>query len=117
MAMNAAEADKLIETIKGFVDRGRSAQAAVDDAGAGAPVGKKSRGGDPASRADAPVSLAGIPGAGLSVDEFDFLYRRIKERLVEDARVDPVLIHLAASRPELIVQFEPRVVKLNANDG
>jgi hypothetical protein len=49
--------------------------------------------------------------------EFEDLYRRIKARLVDDAKVDPVLMYLVTSRPELVVQFEPRIVKVDAREG
>lgn len=121
--MNAAK-HKLVKELQNAI------KTAVDgffeddgDTGAGAAVAEGARVGAEAPRAATSVPRptllpeGSVPGAGLSVEEFDWLYNAIKERIIADAQIDPVLIHLATSRPELVVQFEPRVVKLNRTDG
>lgn len=51
-----------------------------------------------------------------AVDE-EALYQRFKERFIEEARIDPVLLHLIATRPEIVVEVEPRVVKVDGSSA
>jgi hypothetical protein len=45
------------------------------------------------------------------------MYQRIKRRFIEDAQVDPILLHLMMVQPELVVEVERREIVLNATDG
>lgn len=40
------------------------------------------------------------------------LYAKFKNRFIEDMSIDPVLLHLAATRPEIHIAAEPRVIEL-----
>lgn len=54
------------------------------------------------------------PANGKALD-FDALYVRIKHRLLEEARVDPILLELIMQRPEIVIDVEPRVVQLEGS--
>lgn len=41
------------------------------------------------------------------------LYAKFKNRFIEDMSIDPVLLHLAATRPEIHIAAEPRVIELD----
>jgi hypothetical protein len=46
--------------------------------------------------------------------EFEALYQRIKRRLIDECRVDPILLQLLTkSAPEVEIQIEPRIVRLD----
>lgn len=57
-----------------------------------------------------------IPAAGpvpAAAVDFEILYQKIKRRLVDEARVDPVLLHLLVNAaPELSITVEPRILEL-----
>lgn len=57
-------------------------------------------------------AVALIPTSG---DAFERLYRALKSRLIEDLKVDPILLKLLSVQPEIVVEVEPRVVLLEAN--
>jgi hypothetical protein len=46
---------------------------------------------------------------------FEALYRKIKARLIEDGRVDPMLLQLITAQNEIVVEIEPRVVRLDGS--
>lgn len=47
--------------------------------------------------------------------DFEALYARIKRRLIDEARVDPVLLHLLTKgSPEMVVHIEPRIEEVTA---
>jgi hypothetical protein len=46
-------------------------------------------------------------------DDFEKLYQQIKRRLIDECRVDPILLQLlTSSAPELRIDIEPRVLEL-----
>jgi hypothetical protein len=46
--------------------------------------------------------------------DFEAFYQRIKRRILDECRVDPVLLHiLTTAAPELKIDIEPRVIELN----
>jgi hypothetical protein len=54
------------------------------------------------------------PDAGKPADDFEALYQRIKRRLIDECRVDPILLQLLTkSAPEVEIQIEPRIVRLD----
>lgn len=86
--MNQKEAETLIATIRGLV----TTQAA---------------GGALPATPSAPPAKASLSRA----DE-DELFQRLKARIIEDCRIDPILLQLLVSRPEIVIDVEPRVVTL-----
>jgi hypothetical protein len=56
-------------------------------------------------------AVAGEAGA----QNFEALYQRVKARLLEDLRVDPIFVRLLAAQPEIMLEIEPRRVALDAS--
>lgn len=55
------------------------------------------------------------PNAGSFDDPaIERMYHAFKNRLIDDARIDPILLQLLTTRPELVVEVEPRIVTLDA---
>lgn len=84
--MKAYEADALIKAIRSLIDQERTGDTR-------------------------PASNANPKGAAPSSAAFDeeALYQRFKTRMINDAQLDPVLLHLLTQQPELIVEYERRV--------
>lgn len=109
--MNKKEAETLIETIKGFI---------TDDR---AHLGKGWTPAELPPAAKGPVNNTPLsdrtpaPGGKLSIDtdQLEAIYRAIKNRLIDDLRIDPVLVQLLAARPEIELLIEPRIVQLEAS--
>lgn len=49
----------------------------------------------------------------LDPDTLETLYRAFKNRLIDELRVDPILLQLIAQRPEIILEIEPQVLTLD----
>lgn len=45
--------------------------------------------------------------------DFEVLYQKVKRRLLDDLRVDPLFVKLLATQPEIMVEIEPRVVEMD----
>lgn len=58
------------------------------------------------------ADIAGNGRAKLDAEQLENIYRQFKQRFIDELPQDPVLIHLLASRPEIILELEPRVVNL-----
>lgn len=68
-------------------------------------------------REAARIQAAGIAGkipTEAAVD-FEVLYQKMKRRLLDELKVDPVFVKLLASQPEIMVEIEPRVIEMKAN--
>lgn len=52
-------------------------------------------------------------GVSLTVQQQEDLYQSFRRRFIAEAKTDPVLLHLMATRPEIVLEFEPRVVTLD----
>lgn len=48
----------------------------------------------------------------LSAHQIEDIYQHIKSRLIDECRIDPLLLHLLTQRPEIVVEVEPRVVSI-----
>jgi len=96
--MTHDEAAALIQTIRSFVQD--------------APAKPLGRPGPPPA---APPN--GKPKEYTPQESFDFerIYLAFKARLVDELREDPILLQLIMQRPELVVEFEPRVVTISGN--
>lgn len=46
---------------------------------------------------------------------FEEMYQAIKRRLLDELRVDPIMVRLLSEQPEILVEIEPRVVKLDTS--
>lgn len=42
------------------------------------------------------------------------MYQRFRARFIDDARIDPTLLHLIANQPEIIVEYERTIEKVDA---
>lgn len=65
-----------------------------------------------------PLTPAAASDGGLdrlTGDAFERLYRALKSRLIDDLKVDPILLKLLSVQPEIVVEVEPRIVILEAN--
>lgn len=110
--MNRQEADAIINTIRSFVDGGPVAQKTSIDR---VPLGKGPLpDGKPGPAGDAAGNGPGSGSAGLTNDQIERLYQIFKARFIDDAKVDPVLLHLVTTRPEMILEFERKIVSLDA---
>lgn len=108
--MTAREAEALIATIQRFVD---------------APAGKASAAA-PAATAKAPAkgngqaATAGTTTGGEALRSFpdadeEKLYQKFKNRLIDEAHIDPILLNLIMVRPEIIVDVERRIERLDGD--
>ena len=105
--MKRHEAEKLIDCIQSLVDMPVVGGKRKDD-----------RSVDDPPVAPRPDSSERPPDTGVLVLEdvdFEKLYQRIKARFIEEAKIDPVLLHLIAAQPQVVVEVEPRVVEINAS--
>lgn len=74
-------------------------------------------GGKATTEAIIPIASGNGPTRfSLNADEFERLYLRIKNRFIDDARIDPILLQLLTTRPELVVEVEPRIVTLDTGN-
>lgn len=71
----------------------------------------------PAPASFGPNVESGARGDGrkFTSEETEKLYQLFKARFIDDAKLDPVLLHLIASRPEIVVDIEPKVVELTTS--
>lgn len=68
-----------------------------------------------AATGETAVTVADDPGGPFrhpNADQFEALYTRLKNRLLEDLKVDPVFVRLLAQAPEIEVTIEPNVIEL-----
>lgn len=107
--MNRHEADTLIAAIKGLM----SDKPEVVATG---PTGAKLVRPEPATRAD-DAWLGNKPTheKEWSADFEEKLYQRFKARLIDECRVDPILLELLTNRPEIVIDVEPRVMSLDGS--
>lgn len=109
--MNREEADAIISTIRGFVDKGQAAQRAVDltlaDKKGTLQAGEKLKG--------AAAAVAEVNGAvgSMSADQIERLYQMFKARFIDEAKIDPVLLRLIMVQPEILVEIERNVITLD----
>jgi hypothetical protein len=55
------------------------------------------------------------PNPSAAAVDFEVLYQKIKRRLLDDLKVDPVFVKLLATQPEIMVEIEPRVVEMEGS--
>lgn len=106
--MKRDEFDAIVNTMRRFVEGGQAAQVEANKI-----IEKHTAGGKTPPPAGNGTAAAAI--AGLSPDLQEQLYQSFKNRMIDEARVDPVLLHLLTTRPELVVEVEPRVVELDGD--
>lgn len=135
--MKADEAEKLIATIRGFVDQthvvnpntpsrtndagpfGRQAPVPLPKSGSKSVAGRSDEQTSRVQSSSPDDSDAGIRTASgnghpsLNADQIEKLYQLFKSRFIDDAKTDPVLLHLMTTRPEIVVELQPRVVTLD----
>lgn len=64
----------------------------------------------------APVNKAPAVSEAAGDDaSFERLYLRIKNRIIDEAHLDPVLLKILTTRPEIIIDVEPRVLELKGD--
>lgn len=112
--MRKHEADKLIETIRGFVNEHEKLSEALDK------VQKKASELTPLKDIAVSVGLA-VNANGDGLQQFtdlntEKLYLAFKNRLIDEAQVDPVLLHLLTTRPEIVVEVERKLVNLDGSE-
>lgn len=127
--MKSDEADKLIATIRSLMEEPGAKGRTTEDAGG--ILGRVQRpmvvdkkhsqltgdvvhvGGElPESKPFEPID--GATGGGiLSAANLEKIYRMFKDRLLAELPIDPILLHLMAVRPEILLEVERRIVKLD----
>lgn len=108
-AMNAKEAQVLIDTIKGLVEGQAREVVATGPTGNRLVKTHETIGGfSQANGQNKPVV-----GSRLEPDAEEKLYQKFKARLIDEARIDPILLQILTQRPEIIVEVEPRIVTLD----
>lgn len=105
--MKASEAKVIIDAIQGLVDGEKPKLGAFD---ARAPRLVK-----PAGEPDAPPAPGAIEWKPNPESIFEDFYQRVKNRLLDECQVDPVLLHLLTTRPEIVVDVEPRRMTLEGS--
>lgn len=98
--MKPKEAQKIIDCIKGLVDT-----TLVD---AALPAERKQSDNEDAIRIGKEPASAWVAR--------EALYQEFKTRILDDARIDPILLHILTSRPEILVEVEPRIVRLDLSN-
>lgn len=100
--MKQHEAEKLIETIRSFVD---TAHVGVDMA-----KGKDRT----VAYVEPPKNGQAQPVGKLQIDRdnLEAIYLEIKNRLIDDMRTDPILLKLVAAQPEILIELEPTVIEM-----
>lgn len=53
---------------------------------------------------------------GIAPERLERLYQYIKNRIIDECRIDPILLELLTTRPEIIVSVEPRLVELRGDN-
>ena len=104
--MKKHEAERLIEVIRELSEDGSTASKPGGRVNSGSEHGSQAR---TEAHPPAPRPINGTP------PDMEAVYQFIKTRFLEDARIDPILLQLLTSRPEIIVEVEPRVVTLDGS--
>lgn len=104
MSLTQHEAERLITVIRQFVatpapEKGKLARVMEGN-------GKAAKGSAPAPTEEPPR---------FDVGDMETLYQAFKNRFIEDAKIDPVLLHLITSRPEMLIEVERRVVEIDGS--
>ncbi len=105
--MNKEEGEALISTIRGFITDGS--------------VAGKPRAADKAPAKAAPLAAVNeqdVEGAGrtiLGAEQLEKIYLQFKARLLDELPHDPVALQLLMTRPEIVLEIEPRIVTLDGS--
>lgn len=105
-AVTKAEAEKLIETIRSLVAAPIAGQSLAPKLG-GSPKAETI---EVRAVSDEPPSNVELK---LNADQIDKLYRIFKARFIDEAQIDPVLVNLMMTRPEIIVDVARRMMNLD----
>jgi hypothetical protein len=57
--------------------------------------------------------LGHYPPASITAEQMEKMYQQFKARLLDELPTDPVALQLLTTRPEIVLEIEPRVVTLN----
>lgn len=106
--MKKHEAEKLIDTIRGFIEL-------VDG-----PLGTGEKAAPRPAAGKEGMKFAVQPpagGNGRAPEPFDeeALYQRFRARFIDEATIDPTLVHLMMTQPEIIVGYERKVEELDGS--
>ncbi len=108
--MKPHEADKITRSLQGVIDVVKSLAGEKDES-----MHHASRHvidmAQPGGLRPAEPKNGNIPS--LDADQIEKLYRLFKSRFIDDAKTDPVLLKLIAAQPEIVLEFEPRIVTLD----
>lgn len=112
--MNKQEAETLISTIRGFITDDRA-------------PGKTRLEGRPLDD-QGKVELRKVPTGGngqepaaldirklIEPEVLEAIFRSFKNRMIDELRVDPILLQLIAQQTEMIVEIEPQLVTLEGS--
>ncbi len=115
--MDHREAQVLIDTIKGLVSpETKPTHAVVAKSPDGTKLVKPGSGPAPSTPSPSIPNHAGEGAApNLNAETFEKLVRAVYARIVDQARIDPILLQLLIARPELEISIEPRVVAVDGS--
>jgi len=117
--MTKDEAEKLIETIRSLmVQEDRQVIAGGRRAGKMLELGEQKANGKALTMDRALVEGTDNTGGHLKpfeLPELEALYQQFKGRLIEECAIDPTLLHLLTTRPEIVVEVERNVVELDGS--
>lgn len=114
--MNKQEAEELIAAIRRLVDTGGPPPRYNLEEISREVKAKQKGNGKPIDTTTAPtVNSIGEPRASFTDADLEQLYQAFKGRLIDECRVDPILLQLLTRSPELEVLVEPQVVSLDGS--
>ena len=102
-AMTHTEAQKVIDAIRGLVDKPAPFEVLAGPGGARLVKAAKAE----------PPAVGGSPIGLDHPQAFEALYTKIKNRIIDEARIDPILLQILTTRPELVIEVEPRIVTID----
>lgn len=111
--MKKHEAEKLIAVIRELAEGESAKPAAVP------PAGPKAAPAAPASLERTQREATGNMGEHIAPFDDAALerqYQAFKNRIIEEAAIDPVLLHLMTVRPEIVVEVERKIISLNGGE-
>lgn len=114
MPINRREFKKIVDVLESMVKEKDAEESVIRHEPEPAVAVKNFLAGERLDQQQTAMS-ANLPPSETDNGNFQRLYLRIKNRIIDECRVDPVLLHLLTTRPEMVVEVEPRLFTLNTD--
>lgn len=112
--MEKHEAEKLIETIRGFIEDAPPDNYTAGSTHPAMTINDAERIATRIGKSEQPIPAEPFAPIGkLSTDELERMYQMFKARFIDDARFDPVLLNLVMVQPEIIIGYERKVEQVD----